>query len=912
MMRLLLDWLDDRTGFRRMLHEALYENIPSGARFRYITGSMLVFAFAVQAITGVFLWMAYSPSSQTAYESVYYIQHEMTGGWLVRGIHHFTSQAMVVVMALHLLQVVWDGAYRAPREMNYWIGLALLMIVLGLGLTGYLLPWDQKGYWATNVATNLMTLVPYVGDELQQLAIGGNEYGHHTLTRFFAMHAGVLPALLVLFLGMHLALFRRHGITARITAGRPDDTFWPRQVLYDGIGCLVLLGVVLLCVIHFDLVGLVQGKLPLEHRGAELGAPADPAEQYSAARPEWYYLFLFQLLKYFPGPQEYIGALVIPGAVMTLLFLVPFIGRFQLGHWFNRAFVVLLLVAAGGLTLLALREDYFVQLPSWAQFPIFEHDQKSQEKLATSSKEFITARRDAERNGQRIVELVNRRTVREDGTLSPPWRIQRTGAVHLLRSDPLIHGPKLFDQHCASCHAYRDPSSREDVTPQANQGDAPPSKSAPNLFAFASRAWIKGLLSKEGVISADYFGNTAHRDGRMAKWVEAHADLLKDDPAKPDDDVDAIAAALSAQAQLRSQAEADARDAALVERGVALLQKNCTNECHRFGDFGQLGLAPDLTGYGSYEWMMGLVSDPTHDRYYRRENDRMPSFAKDLDQPQRHSLRVRELSLIVDWLRGEYYVAGDKSPAPPHSEPEALLAVRRARTVAEPARALVGGPKPTRRQRAEALFVRNCSACHSHVDENGRGIHARNLTAPNLYGFASRTWLAGLLDPDRIAGERYFGKTAHFEGDMVTFVRDNLRELDDAKREKLAAIVAALSAEAALPAQAEADRQDRESGTLDKGRAAIAESWDTASCVDCHKFHDQGDLGAAPDLTAYGSKDWLVRMISDPAHESLYRDTNDRMPSFGVDPPGAKQSILAPEDIDLLARWLRGEDVDAP
>lgn len=115
-MNAFLAWLDHRTGYKQQMAEALWERIPSGARWRYVTGSMLVFAFVVQAITGIFLWMAYSPSSQTAWESVYYIQHEMWGGWLVRGVHHFMAQAMVVVLALHLLQVVVDGAYRARAK----------------------------------------------------------------------------------------------------------------------------------------------------------------------------------------------------------------------------------------------------------------------------------------------------------------------------------------------------------------------------------------------------------------------------------------------------------------------------------------------------------------------------------------------------------------------------------------------------------------------------------------------------------------------------------------------------------------------------------------------------------------------------------------------------------------------------
>ena len=118
-MNALLNWLDDRTGFKEVLHEALYERIPGGARWRYVWGSTLVFAFMTQVITGVFLWMAYSPSSTTAWESVYYITYEMQFGWLLRGLHHFMAQAMVVLLAIHLMQVIIDGAYKAPREINF-------------------------------------------------------------------------------------------------------------------------------------------------------------------------------------------------------------------------------------------------------------------------------------------------------------------------------------------------------------------------------------------------------------------------------------------------------------------------------------------------------------------------------------------------------------------------------------------------------------------------------------------------------------------------------------------------------------------------------------------------------------------------------------------------------------------------
>src|SRR3954466_7974323 len=230
-MKPLLSWLDKRTGCNEIVHSALYENVPGGARWRYVWGSTLTFALVVQFITGIALWMGYSPSSQTAWESVYYIQDEMFGGWLLRGIHHYTAQAMTVLLVLHLMQVVIDGAYKAPREVNFWFGLILLQLVLGLSLTGYLLPWDQKGFWATKVATNLMAVVPFIGADLQRLIVGGPEYGHHTLTRFFALHAGVLPGATITLVGVHVYLFRRHGLKAKEPKLRPDTTFWPDQVL---------------------------------------------------------------------------------------------------------------------------------------------------------------------------------------------------------------------------------------------------------------------------------------------------------------------------------------------------------------------------------------------------------------------------------------------------------------------------------------------------------------------------------------------------------------------------------------------------------------------------------------------------------------------------------------------------------
>ena len=200
-MNALINWLETRTGFKALMHEALYERVPGGARWRYVWGSTLVFTFALQVITGFMLWSAYSPSTRTAWESVYYIQHEMFLGNIIRGLHHYAAQAMVVLMAIHLVQVIIDGAYKAPREMNFWLGIVLMMIVLGLSLTGYLLPWDQKRLLCDSGHDQYHECARRaLGREVQILAQGGSDYGHLTLTRFFAMHAGILPTLLVAFL----------------------------------------------------------------------------------------------------------------------------------------------------------------------------------------------------------------------------------------------------------------------------------------------------------------------------------------------------------------------------------------------------------------------------------------------------------------------------------------------------------------------------------------------------------------------------------------------------------------------------------------------------------------------------------------------------------------------------------------
>ena len=676
-MKALLNWLDDRTGLSGLVHEALYERIPGGARWRYVWGSTLVFAFTVQAITGIFLWMSYSPGAQTAWESVYYIQYQTQGGWLLRGLHHFMAQAMVVLMALHLMQVVIDGAYRAPREVNFWLGLVLMQIVLGLSLTGYLLPWDQKGYWATRVATNLLSVVPVVGQPLQHLVVGGADYGHHTLTRFFALHAGVLPALLIGFLVLHVALFRRHGICYREPKRAADAMFWPDQILKDAVACFAVLIVVLVFVVRpVEFFRAEHSSFGYGHLGAELGAPADPSNPYAAARPEWYFLFLFQFLKLFEGMGargELLGAVVVPSLVMLTLFLMPIIGRWQLGHRFNILLLVILLGGIAWLTAAAVNEDYNARWTDGSRFAEIEatftelgtdeskiaaHFGDDPQKIASyrkqvlaleryrKSKEYLEAVEEAEREAHRVVTLA-----------STESRIPFSGAVTLLREDPKTQGPILFARYCASCHTHEPPHTTVADETQPSAEPTREAATAPNLYGFATREWIAGLLDPKKIAGHEYFGGTSHREGEMVGYV---TETVKDWPAE---EVRDVAAALSSEAQLPAQIEVDKKDAAQIESGRKLLtaEDRCVS-CHKFHESGELGSAPDLTGYGSREWLIGMISDPKHERFYRDDNDRMPSFAEHPPDAGGNLLNQQKLGLIVDWLRGHWYEPAANPP----------------------------------------------------------------------------------------------------------------------------------------------------------------------------------------------------------------------------------------------------------
>jgi len=212
MLTRLGNWLEERTGWRPVWETIFLRKVPKVNWF-YTLGSATLFVGLNQAITGILLTIYYVPTPDHAYDSVQYITTQVAGGWLIRGLHHWGASVMVVLVVLHMLRVIFYGAYKYPREVTWLTGIVLLLLVIGFGFTGYLLPWDQKSYWATTVGTRIAGVAPFVGDWILRIMRGGEDLSAVTLARFFGAHVWVLPAAMMLLVGTHLYLVIRNGIS---------------------------------------------------------------------------------------------------------------------------------------------------------------------------------------------------------------------------------------------------------------------------------------------------------------------------------------------------------------------------------------------------------------------------------------------------------------------------------------------------------------------------------------------------------------------------------------------------------------------------------------------------------------------------------------------------------------------------
>ncbi len=316
-------WLDSRLGLGDIQKLAKKKDVPvHGHTVWFYLGGMTLFLFMVQIATGILLLFYYRPSADEAYESVQFLMAEVQFGWLIRSIHSWSANLMIFALFLHFFSVMFVRAYRRPRELTWLSGFVLLALALAFGFTGYLLPWNELAYFATRVGTEIVAVVPLVGDFLLRVARGGEDVTGATLTRFYALHVAVLPALAIGMLGLHLFLVQKHGMSVPIdeeqSAGpRRSMPFFPNFFLRDLVGWLAALAVLAALAAYFP---------------AHLGEKADSfAPAPAGIKPEWYFMYMFQTLKYLPAhilgvEGEVVG--IFGFAVGGLLvFLIPFLDR---------------------------------------------------------------------------------------------------------------------------------------------------------------------------------------------------------------------------------------------------------------------------------------------------------------------------------------------------------------------------------------------------------------------------------------------------------------------------------------------------------------------------------------------------------------------------------------------------------
>ncbi len=346
-MRATYRWIDERTGSTELIHKGLYEAVPERGGWAYTLGSATLVLILLQIFTGIFLLLVYTPSFADAYPALKYLQDSDRFGSWVRGMHLWGAYVLILVIGLHMLRTFLSASYKRPRELNWMTGALLFFLVLGLAITGAMLPMDQAGYWTLVVVTNIPHYIPFIGDGIRHLWRGSDFIGQVSLTRTFAIHIWVLPFLLVTFIGGHLYLLRRHGeFGSWVNYGTVSDNpekelgerllhaeppyptrraerqwavprrtvdFFPAQLYKDTAVSLLL--IVIIFVFGFVV-------------GAPLSAQGNPATLTYVPTPEWFYLPLDQLLVL--SPQTYLiftGVFILVGAGALAFIFLPFLDR---------------------------------------------------------------------------------------------------------------------------------------------------------------------------------------------------------------------------------------------------------------------------------------------------------------------------------------------------------------------------------------------------------------------------------------------------------------------------------------------------------------------------------------------------------------------------------------------------------
>jgi cytochrome b6 len=325
--RRTIDWLNERLGGQDLEEFLRHKRVPIHRHtIWYYLGGMALFLFIIQVLTGILLLMYYRPTASGAFESVQFIMTQVKFGWLIRSIHSWSANLMILIIFVHMFSVFFMKAYRKPRELTWVTGMLLMFVVLAFGFSGYLLPWNTLAFFATKVGTDMAGFVPIIGNWIRVFLRGGNDVTGATLTRFFGFHVAVLPGIATLLIAVHLLLVQKLGMSVppgverKIKEGKVPERsmpFFPNFLLRDMMGWYSALGV----------LGGLAAIFPWE-----LGTKANPfASAPAGIHPEWYFLFMFQTLKYLPSKVGFIDGeligLTIFGLAGALWLIIPFIDR---------------------------------------------------------------------------------------------------------------------------------------------------------------------------------------------------------------------------------------------------------------------------------------------------------------------------------------------------------------------------------------------------------------------------------------------------------------------------------------------------------------------------------------------------------------------------------------------------------
>lgn len=310
----VLGWAESRLHLTPFIGALLHVRVPRDAKTFYL-GGITLFLFAVQAVTGTLLTLYYKSTPDTAYESVLSITSEVPFGWLIRSVHHWGANLMIISLILHVIRIFFQGAYKYPREITWLVGGGLLAITIGFGFTGYLLPWDQRAYWATVVGTEIAGSVPMVGPPLLLLLRGGPDVTDATLSRFFGIHVLVLPILIAGLIGLHLLFVHQQGLAnpkrPDPRPGRPGPDlstekvkpFFPDYILDELIAWYAIMAALVILASLFP---------------AGLEAKADTLSTPAHIKPEWYFLGIYELLKHVPRLIGVMTPMVLVGVIVLL------------------------------------------------------------------------------------------------------------------------------------------------------------------------------------------------------------------------------------------------------------------------------------------------------------------------------------------------------------------------------------------------------------------------------------------------------------------------------------------------------------------------------------------------------------------------------------------------------------------